>query len=153
MQFVLIKAMDYCIIHRAPAQRTTRGNFGLLQVVLINSINCNAANVVGNRKREAESSKLHLETSVTCCLCHRNSFDLSLVRWPSAGRQKDVKLVAIWSKKKKKKPARNEKGRKEKKKTYSQVVTKFLLENKREVAEDTCKSQAGEEASFFFSLW
>lgn len=43
-------------------------------------------------------------------------------------------------------------GRK-KKKTYSQVVTKFLLENKREVAEDTCKSQAGEEASFFFSLW
>lgn len=48
MQFVLIKTMAYCIIHIALAEMTAPGSFGELQVVLINSINCNAANIAGN---------------------------------------------------------------------------------------------------------
>lgn len=54
MQFVLIKAMGYCIIHLAPAKMTTLGNLGELQVVLINSINYNAANVAEKVKDKAQ---------------------------------------------------------------------------------------------------
>lgn len=40
--------MGYCIIHIALAEMTAPGTFGELQAILINSINCNAANVAGN---------------------------------------------------------------------------------------------------------
>lgn len=49
MQFVLIKVMAYCIIHIVLAEMTAPGSFGESQAVLINSINCNAANVAGKR--------------------------------------------------------------------------------------------------------
>lgn len=49
MQFVLIKVMAYCIIHIVLAEMTAPGSFGESQAALINSINCNAANVAGKR--------------------------------------------------------------------------------------------------------
>ena len=78
MQFVLIKAIGYCIIHGAPAKMTTRGSLGELQVVLINSIKYNAANVAGKpreslrrgkgsvRKHKCNISVYIIETALIC---------------------------------------------------------------------------------------
>lgn len=62
MQFVLIKVMVYCIIHIVLAEMTIPDSFGESQAVLINSINCNAANVAG-KKSFIKKHKCNIATS------------------------------------------------------------------------------------------